>query len=150
MPDLSTIREQVQDRLKELERLIGPLRAELEELKGVAEQFTSNGAATPAAAVKPRRQASAGKAAARVKPSASPRRARRSRGGGASRAAQAIGLIAEHPGMTVPEMAKAMGIGSNYLYRVLPALEKDGKVNKRGKGYHPVDTPAQAAAPEQG
>jgi hypothetical protein len=150
MPDLSTIREQVQDRLKELEGLIGPLRAELEELKGVAEKFTSNGSAPPAAAAKsPRRRASAPKAAAPVKPSGAPRRARRSRGGGGSRAAQAISLIAEHPGMTVPEMAKAMGIGSNYLYRVLPALEKDGKVSKQGKGYHPVDTPAQAAAPAE-
>jgi hypothetical protein len=149
MPDLSTIRSQVHDRLKELEGLIGPLRAELEELKGVAEKFTSNGSAASAAPGKTVRRARTPKAAAPVKPSGSPRRARRSRGGGGSRATQAISLIAQHPGMTVPEMAKAMGIGSNYLYRVLPALEKDGKVNKQGKGYHPVDAPAQAAAPGQ-
>jgi hypothetical protein len=29
-----------------------------------------------------------------------------------------------------------MGIKQNYLYRVLPALEKDKKVTKRGKGWH--------------
>ena len=25
----------------------------------------------------------------------------------------------------------------NYLYRVLPDLEQDGRISKRGKGYHP-------------
>ena len=29
-----------------------------------------------------------------------------------------------------------MGIKQNYLYRVLPALEKDGKVVKRDRGWH--------------
>jgi hypothetical protein len=31
-----------------------------------------------------------------------------------------------------------MGIQANYLYRVMPGLEKDGKVKKRGKGWHPA------------
>ncbi len=26
----------------------------------------------------------------------------------------------------------------NYLYRVLPELEKDGRIKKKGKGYHPA------------
>jgi hypothetical protein len=30
-----------------------------------------------------------------------------------------------------------MGIKQNYLYRVLPPLEQDGKVEKRGRGWHP-------------
>ena len=34
------------------------------------------------------------------------------------------------------EIASAMGIKQNYLYRVLPALEKDGKVVKRDRGWH--------------
>ena len=25
----------------------------------------------------------------------------------------------------------------NYLYRVLPDLEKEGRVRKKGRGYHP-------------
>jgi hypothetical protein len=29
---------------------------------------------------------------------------------------------------------------TDYLYRVLPQLEKDGKVKKRDKGYHPADS----------
>jgi hypothetical protein len=149
MPDLSTIRGQVHDRLKELEGLIAPLRAELEELTGVASMFTSNGpgAEPPAPGKRPRRaratKAASPPAPTPAKPAAKPRRSRRSAGGGGSRAEQAINLIAEHPGMTVPEMAKAMGIGSNYLYRVLPQLQKEGKVSKQGKGYHPVATPAE-------
>jgi DNA-binding HxlR family transcriptional regulator len=32
-----------------------------------------------------------------------------------------------------------MKIKANYLYRVLPQLEKEGKVKKRDKGYHPPE-----------
>ncbi|HWH10586.1 MAG TPA: hypothetical protein VG165_05625 [Solirubrobacteraceae bacterium] len=155
MPDLSTIREQVRDRLNELEGLIAPLRAEFDELQAIAEKFTSNGAAAAAAPVKRARRAAAPKAAASASPAASakparaPRRSRRTNGAEGGRAQQAIGLIAERPGMTVPEMAKAMGIGSNYLYRVLPQLQRDGKVSKQGKGYHPVDTSPKAVAADQ-
>ena len=41
------------------------------------------------------------------------------------------------PGITIPELADSMGIQANYLYRVMPGLQKDGKVKKRGKGWHP-------------
>jgi hypothetical protein len=30
-----------------------------------------------------------------------------------------------------------MGIKQNYLYRVMPALEKGGRVKKKGRGWHP-------------
>jgi hypothetical protein len=148
MPDLSTIRGQVQDRLKELEELIAPLRAELEELTGVAEKFTSNGAGVVTEPARRARRAAKPKQTSTPK-AAAPRKSRRAGGGGggASRAQQAISLIDENPGMTVPDMAKAMGIGSNYLYRVLPALEKDGKVTKQGKGYHVAVAPDESATP---
>ena len=29
-----------------------------------------------------------------------------------------------------------MGIHQNYLYRVLPGLQADGKVRKEGRGWH--------------
>jgi hypothetical protein len=29
-----------------------------------------------------------------------------------------------------------MGIKQSYLYRVLPGLEKDGKVKKQDRGWH--------------
>ena len=53
----------------------------------------------------------------------------RPRGSG-TRAAQALQLVGERPGITIPELADAMGIKQNYLYRVMPGLAEDGKVTK--------------------
>ena len=60
----------------------------------------------------------------------------RPRGSGA-RSKQALELVRSRPGITIPEMAQAIGIQQNYLYRVLPALQKDGLVRKEGRGWHP-------------
>jgi hypothetical protein len=59
----------------------------------------------------------------------------RPRGSGA-RAAQAERLVRANPGISISELASKMKIKPNYLYRVLPQLEKDGKVVKRDKGWH--------------
>jgi ribosomal protein S25 len=64
------------------------------------------------------------------------RRAGRPKGGG-KRATEALSLVQRAPGITIPELAAKMGIKQNYLYRVLPGLEKDGKVQKKGRGWHP-------------
>ena len=40
------------------------------------------------------------------------------------------------PGITIPEMAEAMGIQQNYLYRVMPDLAEKGQVTKSGRGWH--------------
>ena len=65
-----------------------------------------------------------------------PRRRRR-RGG--SRADQAVKIITENPGIGVADLGKKMHLKHpNYLYRVLPDLEKEGRVKKQGKGYHPA------------
>lgn len=61
----------------------------------------------------------------------------RPRGTG-KRAQQAQKLVGDKPGITISELADKMGIQANYLYRVMPGLEKDGKVKKRGKGWHPA------------
>ncbi len=60
----------------------------------------------------------------------------RPRGSG-KRALQAEELVNAQPGITIPELADAMNIQANYLYRVMPTLQSEGKVNKRGKGWHP-------------
>jgi hypothetical protein len=62
---------------------------------------------------------------------------RRRRGG--TRADQAVKLIGQNPGIGVAELGKKMRLKApNYLYRVLPDLEKEGRViKKRGGGYHP-------------
>jgi hypothetical protein len=73
-----------------------------------------------------------------VKTAASPtkRRAGRRKGSG-TRAAQALSFVQGQPGITIPELAAKMGIKQNYLYRVLPSLEQEGKMEKKGRGWHP-------------
>jgi hypothetical protein len=63
------------------------------------------------------------------------RKAGRRKGSG-TRAAQALSIVSEQPGVTIPELAARMGIKQNYLYRVLPGLEQEGKVAKQGRGWH--------------
>jgi predicted Rossmann fold nucleotide-binding protein DprA/Smf involved in DNA uptake len=61
------------------------------------------------------------------------KRRRRRRGG--TRADHAVKHLEKNPGATASEIAKAMGIKPNYVYRVMSELEKDGRVRKEGKGY---------------
>jgi len=65
------------------------------------------------------------------------RRTRRSRGrrGGATRANQALELVRSQPGITIPQIAKSMGIEPNYLYRVLPKLQQEGQIKRDGQGW---------------
>ncbi|HYH89316.1 MAG TPA: hypothetical protein VEX67_08780 [Solirubrobacteraceae bacterium] len=72
--------------------------------------------------------------AGRPKGSGSGKRGR-PRGSG-TRANQALELVKARPGITIPELAEAMGIKQNYLYRVLPGLADEGKVTKSGRGWH--------------
>jgi hypothetical protein len=70
---------------------------------------------------------------------ATPRRRGRGRPrGSGTRAKQALELVRARPGITISELAEAMGIHANYLYRVMPTLESEGQVVKRDKGWHPV------------
>jgi hypothetical protein len=64
------------------------------------------------------------------------RRVGRRKGSG-TRAAQALSFVQGQPGITIPELAAKMGIKQNYLYRVLPGLQQEGKVAKQGRGWHP-------------
>jgi len=59
------------------------------------------------------------------------------RKGSGTRAAEALAFVQGQPGITIPELAAKMGIKQNYLYRVLPGLEKEKKVEKKGRGWHP-------------
>ena len=44
--------------------------------------------------------------------------------------------LLEIPAAVKAAEGTAMGIKQNYLYRVLPGLEKDGKVVNRDRGWH--------------
>lgn len=57
--------------------------------------------------------------------------------GSGTRGAEALALVKQSPGITIPELAEKMGIKQNYLYRVLPGLAEDGLVAKDGRGWHP-------------
>jgi hypothetical protein len=59
------------------------------------------------------------------------------RKGSGTRALEALSFVQGQPGITIPELAGKMGIKQNYLYRVLPGLEQDGKLEKKGRGWHP-------------
>ncbi len=59
--------------------------------------------------------------------------------GSGTRAKEALQLVKDRPGITIPEIAEAMDIKQNYLYRVMPDLQKDGLVRKEGRGWHAVE-----------
>jgi transposase-like protein len=57
---------------------------------------------------------------------------------GSTRADQAVRIIKQNPGISVSELARKMKLNHpNYLYRVLPDLQKEGRIRRKGKGYHP-------------
>ena len=119
-------RREIQARLKELRPLVDEyqrLEAAERALAGV--KSAPNGA--------PRRTRSP-RAAAAAKPAATGRRGRPK--GSGTRGAQALDLVRSRPGVTIPEMAEAMGIKQNYLYRVMPDLAEQGLVTKSGRGWH--------------
>jgi hypothetical protein len=93
------------------------------------------GSKTRAAKAAPAATAAAA-AAAPAKRGGARRKAGRRKGSG-TRAAQALSFVQAQPGITIPELAARMGIKQNYLYRVLPSLEEEGKVAKQGRGWHP-------------
>jgi len=139
---LQTKRDEIAARLRELEPLVTEYRqleaaaAALAGLPGAA-RASRPARAARAAATATRRRAAAPRAArtARARKPASGGRRGRPRGSG-TRALQTLELVKAKPGITIPEIAAAMGIKQNYLYRVLPGLEKDGKVKKHDRGWH--------------
>ena len=71
-----------------------------------------------------------------AKATGAPKKRRRREGG--TRGDQAVELITAQPGIGASEVAKAMKIKPNYLYRVLGDLEKEGRVKKDGRNYYPA------------
>jgi len=128
---LSRLRSDLEKRLHELEPSIeehAQLRRALDALKGAgtrAQHVATTATRRP-------RGTKDGATASRTSRRGRPR-------GTGRRAEEALKLVHRHPGITLQELAKRMKIKANYLYRVLPQLEKEGKVKKRDKGYHPPE-----------
>jgi predicted Rossmann fold nucleotide-binding protein DprA/Smf involved in DNA uptake len=120
-PTSNTVEEAaslIRERIREIEAERGQLERALSSLTGGTERRRGPG--------RPRKSATA----------TAPRRRRRRRGG--TRAEQAVKLVTDKPGVSASEIAQQMKIKPNYLYRVLADLEKEGKVRKDGRAYHPA------------
>jgi hypothetical protein len=139
-------KREINARLKELRPLVDEyhrLEAAAAALDGVGEGRSGAGttAASGATGTRRARGSSGGGGTTRRQGAGagggSGRRGR-PRGSG-TRSKQALELVRTRPGISIPEMAEAMGIQQNYLYRVLPGLQKDGLVRKEGRGWHPVE-----------
>lgn len=119
------------------------IRQRIEELDPLVQEHATLTAAEKA--LKPilsNGHAGSSNGASAAKAIAVPRRGQRKRPGrrkgSGTRAAQALELVTAHPGIAIPGLAEKMGINQNYLYRVLPGLEAEGKVKRDGKGWVPV------------
>src|SRR3954451_11945760 len=129
-------RKEIQARLKELQPLVEEYRlleAADAALSGIGNSATLS-SASPATATPARRSRTTRSSTRRSSGGGGGGRRGRPRGSG-TRAIQALELVRDRPGITIPEMAQAMGIQQNYLYRVLPGLAEQGKVTKSGKGW---------------
>ena len=130
----STVKD-IDDRLKELQDEVVKLEAARAALVG-----TRRGPGRPPR--DDRRQ--------RHDPSGAPTRRRgpgrpRGRRGGNTRANQALELVRKQPGITIPQIADAMKIESNYLYRVMPKLVSEGLITRDGQGWYPAKEDRLAA-----
>jgi hypothetical protein len=141
MPDfLDEKRKEIQARLKELRPLVDEFHR-LEAAERALSGVNGNAASTTPAR---RTRRAAGAAATPAKGRGTGRRGR-PRGSG-TRAQEALKLVTDRPGITIPEMADAMGIKQNYLYRVMPTLAEEGRVTKSGRGWHLRDGGGSGAA----
>lgn len=135
MPDTATLKRSIRDRISELEGERDALTRALDALEG-------GGSTTRRGRPAGRRKAAAKRTAGKSRSAKTTgTRGRRKRGrprGSGPRSKQAVELVRAKPGITVSELADAMKIAPNYLYRVMPNLQKEGLVRKRGKGYHPA------------
>src|SRR5690349_15404596 len=133
MPSTSNVLDEALDlvkkRLAELDEERKRLERALAELGGTVTRRPGRPRGSGRGPGRPPKAASAGAGAA------APRKRRRRRGG--TRADQAVSLVEKNPGISASEIAKSMKIKPNYLYRVLGEMEKEGRVSKKGREYHP-------------
>jgi hypothetical protein len=143
VPDfLDEKRREISDRLKELKPAVEEYNrletaaSALADVRGSGSTAARRGPGRPRGSVNRTKTAAAKKPKRKAARPTGRRRAGRRKGSG-TRAIQALSFVQGQPGITIPELAAKMGIKQNYLYRVLPGLEQEGKVTKRGRGWHP-------------
>jgi hypothetical protein len=138
-------RREISNRMKELKPAVDEFNrlqaasTALADVRGPASTATVTRRRRPG---RPRGSVNRAKRAVAAKPkrkaarATTRRRAGRRKGSG-TRAIEAYSFVQGQPGITIPELAAKMGIKQNYLYRVLPGLQQENKVTKRGRGWFP-------------
>jgi hypothetical protein len=124
----STVKE-IDSRLRELKEEVSKLEAARAALVG--------GRRGPGRPRGSRSSSSSSSTTTRRRAARRPGRPRGRRSGG-TRANQALELVRNQPGITIPQIAENLKIEPNYLYRVMPKLVSDGQVRREGQGWHPV------------
>jgi hypothetical protein len=158
LEELRRVEQQVLGRLRELRPLVG----EYEELRQVAQRLGLQVDESEAGDVtKPRgdgRQAGAAKRSSTAKRASAKRRtarsASRSAAGGSSRPparvdrdADVLRVVQERPGVTVREVAEALGVDASGLYRPVRRLQERGQISKDGPRLRPQQT-AESSDPQ--
>ncbi len=133
----TTVRD-IDSRLHELQEEVDRLLAARTALLGDAKR----GPGRPRASANSQALAVASAPATRKRVRAGRPRGRRS---GGTRSSQALELVRSEPGTTIPQIAEALKIEPNYLYRVMPKLLEEGLVTRDGLGYYPAGEQADAA-----
>jgi hypothetical protein len=133
----------VDNTVKDIDARLSELKQEMERLEAARNALvgTRRGPGRPPGSASTRAASTRTRTRTRARRTTSNgRRTRRTRGrrGGNTRANQALQLVKDKPGITIPEIAQSMGIEPNYLYRVLPRLASEGQVRKDGQGWHPA------------
>lgn len=138
MPSTSNVLDEALDlvkkRLAELDEERKRLERALAELGGTVTRRPGRPPGSGRGPGRPRKNAAT--ATTTTTTAAAPSKRRRRRRGG-TRADQAVALVEQNPGISASEIAKQMKIKPNYLYRVLGEMEKEGRVTKKGREYHP-------------
>lgn len=132
--------KEIQSRLKELK----PLVEEYHRLESAAAALSGMGDGAGAASGGGRARGGRRRAA-----SGNGRRGGRRRSGN-TRAQETLELVRARPGVSIPELAEAMGIKPNYLYRILPTLEQEGEVRRKDRGWHATGGAGAAATEAAG
>ncbi|MCW3015336.1 MAG: Rrf2 family transcriptional regulator [Solirubrobacterales bacterium] len=124
-------KREIHERLKELRPLVDEfhrLEAAAAALDGVSVPHIGGGGERSRRQSRPTSGGASSGGASRGRPK-----------GSGTRSKQALEAVRGQPGITIPELAQAMGIAQNYLYRVMPELQKDGLVRKEGRGWYAVE-----------
>lgn len=127
LDQLRDVERQLVARLRELE----PMVREYEELRVAAERL--------GVGYQPRSDAPEDAATAAKGGGTSGARARRrATAAPGQRQQEMLDLVSEHPGITVAEIARRLGVDASGLYRFMHRLTKAGAVRKDGRRLYPV------------